>query len=153
MFEEVAFQFLEPPKSFHLRLPNTNSVVVQGHFLPSGDWWISTAVWHLFYGIQAMNRDFTSSCEASGLDPSSPLCHSIPDVPAVCSDLDWHLSFPLQCPCRVCQTHTSPIHLSLDSAGLPSGCLSTLGETAEFEFWLWRLSEIYIKWIWLIYLL
>lgn len=134
MFEEAAFQFIEPQKGFHLKLPNISSVVVQGHFLPSGDWWISTAVWHLLYGIQAMSRAFTSSCEASGSDASPPLCHSIPDVPAVCSELDWHLSSPLQCPCRLCQIHTSPIHLPFDSAGLPSGCLATLGETAQFEF-------------------
>lgn len=94
-----------------------------------------------FYGIRAMNRVFTSSCEASGLDPSSPLSYSILAVPAVCSEPDWRLSSPLQCPCSLCQTLTSTIHLPADSAGFlltqracPLDILLHLGKQQSLSF-------------------
>lgn len=140
MFEGASFQFIKPQGGFSLRLPNGSSVIKSTS--SSRDWWISTPVWHLLYGIGAMNRAFSSSCEASGLDPSSPLCCSSLDVPAVCSELNWHLYSPLQCPCRLCQTHPSPKGPPADTVGLPSGCLSTPGGMAEFEFWLGELTEL-----------
>lgn len=99
--------------------------------------YLSFAVWHW-----SKDSAFSSSSEASGLDPSSPLCYSILDVPAVCSELDWHLRSPPHCPSRFCQTRASPVRLpAADSAGLPSARLPALGKQ-QFEFCLLRLTEL-----------
>lgn len=134
MFGGAAFQLITPQRGFHLRLPNISSVMVQGHFLPSGDWWISTSVQHLLYGIRAMNRAFTSSCEASGLDPFSPLSYSVLDVPAVCPEPDWHLSSPLWCPlgfAKPIPAHS--VSLLTPPAG-QQGAFLPLGKQQRFSF-------------------
>lgn len=74
------------------------------HYLIQALWWYKGTSFHLgtgdfpltslllLYGIRAVNRAFTSSCEASVLDPYSPLCYRIPDVPALCPQRAWQLS-------------------------------------------------------------
>lgn len=142
MLEGAAFRFIKPHEGFHLRLPDSSLggviralLTIWG--LVNFHSYLSFAVWHW-----SKDSAFSSSSEASGLDPSSPLCYSILDVPAVCSELDWHPRSPPHCPSRFCQTRASPVHLpAADSAGLPSARLPALGKQ-QFEFCLLRLTEL-----------
>lgn len=81
-----------------------------------------------------MNRAFTSSCEASGSDPSSPLSYSVLDVPTVCSEPDWHLS-PL-CSALAGFARPALAHsiFLLTQQGGPLGAFLPLGKQQSWRF-------------------